>query len=237
MRTDALILSTHPSREKDLMVRCYTEQSGLVTAIARGALREGSIQGMHLNQGNLVRFDLVSAHGMPLITSTTALQVYSDIKHSVRRQAAAWAILESVGALVLAPEPEPDLWSELGHRMKELNECDVVDVMGVVRNSQRAMLMILGYSPRMNECGICGSAPNGRHSFSVQLGSLVCMRCSGRGWQGLPITEEDRQWLAGQEIAAPCTRTAERAPTERLMEYVAGRSFRSLDLLFSALRA
>lgn len=235
MRTDAVILRTQAWREHDLFTHCYTEHSGVVSAVAKGALRDGSVQGMYLNQGNVVRFELVSGRGAPIITGTSAVRMHAAVRNSWPRQAATWAFLESVHTLVTAPERDERLWQVLTDALLALDTCALSDVLPRLRNAQRDLLGVLGYMPQVETCGVCGALPAGaRTSFSVELGSIVCSRCTNAGWYGVALDEEDRFWLASRQPTAPCASRAVRAPTERLIEYVSGRPLASLNLLFGA---
>lgn len=237
MRTEAIILHTQPWREHDLLVHCYTEGAGVVRAIARSALRDGSVQSMHLGQGHLVQFELVPGKGMPIVTGAFAIDTFPNIRADLSRQAAAWNLLQSVDVLVTGQERDEGLWHAIKNQLGRLNTCDAADILYVLRGAQRDMLSILGYTPQMGTCGVCGAIPNGEPvSFSVELGSMVCSRCVQSGWHGVALADDDRRWLAGEELRASCTVRAQRAPTEYLMEYISGKRLHSLDLLFGALK-
>lgn len=236
MRTDAIILDVRPWRERDLFVRCYTEQAGVASAVARGALGNASVQGMHLGQGNLVRFELVSAKGVPIMTGAVAVRSFSRIRENLVRQAAALSIAEGVLALATAPERDERLWAVLVRSFGALDACAERDVLSVLRGAQREMLGAFGYAPRTDTCGVCGSSPGKTVVFSVELGSIVCTSCAHSGWYGVALTDRGRRWLGGEALAFPDGSRAERGPTEFLMEYVTGRRLRSLDLLFGALK-
>jgi DNA repair protein RecO (recombination protein O) len=236
MQTDALILKTRLAREHDLLVHCYTERAGRLTAMARGALRPGSIQGMHLDKGNLVRFELVSAKGPSIITGAQAVDTFVPIRSELSRLAASWVLMESVDALVVGQERDEQLWQMLMKSLRHLAACPISDLLPVLRGHQRQLLSILGYAPHVSGCSVCGSVLNGRSTFSVHLGGVVCASCTRAGWYGSAVQAADIQWMAGHTNWAPCTASSRRAPTEELLEYIAGRPIRSLDLLFGFIR-
>lgn len=205
--------------------------------VAKGALKEGSVQGMHIDQGNVVRFEPVEGRGMPIMTGAYAIHVFAGIRANVRRQAAAWSLLETVSMLVTAPEEDASLWRALLAGLHRLNACDPEDALMVLRNVQRDVLSILGYMPQVHSCGVCGSSStDGQASFSIELGSVICSRCTRSGWYGMALGDTDRQWLANERSSAPCASRAVRAPTERLIEYISGKPLLSLNLLFEAMQ-
>lgn len=241
MLTDAVIIRTQPVRESDLFVHAFTQNAGRLWAVARGALAHGSVQGMHLDQGNVVRFGLVQGKGIPIITGAHALETFPLMRSELPRQAAAWVFLESLDILVAGTERDERLWQAISGTLRELAICPAVGLLPVLRNRQRELLGILGYAPRVSECGVCGGppagGPDGKAVFSRNLGSVVCGACHRAGWKGSVLAAGDLTWLAGRADEAVCARLAGRAPTEELLEYIAGRPLRSLDLLFSVHRA
>lgn len=236
MRTDAVILSTRVTRESDLLVACYTQEAGRQLVVARGALKPGSIQGMHLDRGNLVRFELVHARGVPVVTGAQSLDTFAPMRRNLTRLMASWVVLESVDTLVTGQERDDTLWALLLESLRHLTACQAADVLPVLRRAQLQLLGTLGYAPRVNGCAVCGTSFNGTATFSVDLGSAVCNACARSGWYGSQLTGTDLRWLAGQVGQAPCTAAVRRAPTEELLEHIAGRELRSLHLLLRAAR-
>lgn len=234
---DAIILKTVPYRENDLRVFCYTEQAGMLTGVARGALRPSSVQSMHLDQGNVVRFQLVAGKGMPIITGAQARDVFISVRYGMRRKMATLTLLEAVTSLVTGSERDDALWRMLIRQLHVLASCPDQDVLANLRKGQWELLVILGYAPRVTACGVCGSTINKNCSFSVEMGCALCSTCIGGGVYGVAMDNRDRLWLSGQNIVPPCVSVPVRAPTELLMEYIAGRPLRSLGLLFRALKA
>lgn len=231
MYTDAVILSVRPARENDLLVSCFTESGGKQLAVARGALKAGSIQGMHIDRGNLVRFEFVSARGAPVITGAQSLDTFVPIKQNLTRLMASWVVFEAIDSLVVGQEQDTELWQRLLRSLRHLAACPLADVLPVLRRIQLEILDTLGYAPRVHGCAACGAQLNGSVVFSVHLGSVVCAACARSGWSGTRLAGADLRWLAGHTGSAPCASAVRRAPTEELLEHIVGHQFRSLDLL------
>ena len=231
MHTEAIILSVRPAREYDRLVSCYTHDAGRLFAVARGACRPGSVQGMHLDRGNLVRFELVPARGTPVITGAQTLDAFSSVKRDLNRLAASWVVFESVETLVAGSERDDVLWDVLLAALRQLGACSRPDILPVLRRVQLSLLEASGYAPRMNGCALCGARTNDAVSFSVHLGGVVCESCARSGWYGSRLDSADVAWLAGRTGNAPCAGAYRRAPTEELLEHIAGHRLRSVDLL------
>jgi len=234
---DAVICRTLPHKEYDLLVRCYTREAGSTAAVARGALRPGSVQGMHLAAGTRVRFALVPAKGFPIITGAQTRHAFRATHQDVRRRCATWVLLEAVDALVRGPERDEQLWDALTVGLEAIDTCVDTDLLSVLRRHERTLLSVMGYAPRADECGACGIAVKGEGLFSVATGSVICGTCGRKGWQGIALQGTDMAWLAGRSEVSPGAVAPVRAPTEWLLEHLIGAPLRSLELLFRAVRA
>ncbi|HXV26780.1 MAG TPA: DNA repair protein RecO [Candidatus Paceibacterota bacterium] len=232
MFTEAIIIRTRVHREHDLLVDCYTERAGRLNAVARGALRAGSVQGMHLDRGNLVRFEAVPGRGRPIITGALARDSFVPVRSDLLRTAAVWVLMETVEVIVVGQERDDALWNFLSGSLRRISACGTADVLPVLRSVQLGLLAILGYAPRTGECAVCGAAPEGAGVFCIQLGGIVCPSCARAGWRGTHLAAEDIRWLSGRVAESPFASVPRHTPAEELTEYVAGRPLRSLNVLF-----
>lgn len=141
----AIILKKQPTREHDLLVTCYTDQLGKVTAVAKSALKPGSTQGMHLDAFNLVEFDLVSGRSAPIIVSAQSHRTHVNLKRSLPGLAASAFLSETMDKLVYEYQPDERLWTLAVQFLEDLDAGRVT--LRTFRERQGELLNVLGYLP------------------------------------------------------------------------------------------
>lgn len=143
--TEAVVIRTLPLREHDRLVVLYCRELGRTAAIAKGAMRASSRQGLALDDGNVIRGHLVPGRtGMALLTGAQAQRSWSTCK----RDPVAWAVasffLEVIDAVVYDGQPDEALWSTLTDILEKLDAGDT-DPMTILRYGQVQVLNVLGY--------------------------------------------------------------------------------------------
>ena len=181
--TPALVLGTLRYGETSRIVRLATRDHGVLSAIAKGALRPRSRFGAALqllSEGHahllpsrssdlhtLVAFDLVAMH--------------SGLAQHLERFGAASALAE-VAARFVPPVPNPALYDQLGHDV-ELIELAPSDAIGVV--ALRAMWQLitdLGLGPTVSRCARdAASLAAGAVAMSLRDGGFLCAACGRLG--------------------------------------------------------
>jgi DNA repair protein RecO (recombination protein O) len=181
--TPALVLGTLRYGETSRIVRLATREHGVLTAIAKGALRPRSRFGASvqlLSEGHahllpsrssdlhtLVAFDLVATH--------------SGLAQHLERFAAASALAE-VAVRFVPPVTNPALYDQLRHDV-ELIELAPPEAVGVV--TLRAMWRLiddLGLGPTVSRCARDGAPlPAGAVALSLRDGGFLCAACARLG--------------------------------------------------------
>jgi len=235
MRTDAVVIAVHPLREHDAQILCYSRQSGRIVAIARGMRTPRSTQAMHLDQLNLVSFELVYGRGIPIITAAQTEQFWPATKRTPARFAAASFFCEVIRTMVMDQERDDRLWEFLTGTLGEFERTVLDDILTVFRRRQMELLDILGYAPQLASCALCGGSGSGGWSFSVPLASVICRFCTGQVVTETTLSDQDILFFTGQAPEAPCARRSGTSVLDGLFEYIAQRRFVSPPTLYSAL--
>jgi DNA repair protein RecO (recombination protein O) len=144
MLIEALVIKTSPTREHDKLVTLYSPELGKITAIAKSALKHGSVQALQLDAGNHIRCELVSGHGMPIITGAQAIRCFSGAKSSPVLWAAAQFFLQVVDVIVYDQQPDQELWTCLTDTLAEFDRGEPA-VLATMRRRQDELLGVLGY--------------------------------------------------------------------------------------------
>ncbi|MGH7584507.1 MAG: DNA repair protein RecO [Gemmatimonadales bacterium] len=194
--TPAIVLRTLRYGETSRVVRLATADQGVLSAIAKGALRPRSRFGgtlqllsegqahLHLSRSSdlhlLVAFDLVSPH--------------TTLGADLERFAAATALAE-LAARFVPSAPNPELYTVL---RDDLALIEAVPREGVVVVSLRALWRLmtqLGIGPTLESCARDGAPlPPGGASLSLRDGGFLCSGCA-RGAMATRLTARDREDL------------------------------------------
>src|SRR5688572_9127051 len=147
MNVDAIVIRRFALKEHDQAVVLYSRQAGKTAAVAKGSLRPGSRQTPALDDGNLIRCELVQGRGdMPVLTGAQAQRCWSSVKSAPIAWAAAGAILQAVDALVYDAQPDERLWHATVDALVALDRGD--DPLAVLRQGQASLIEALGYGHR-----------------------------------------------------------------------------------------
>lgn len=241
MLTRAVIIKKQNTNEYDQLVTCYTKDFGKLTAVAKSILKSGSIQALHLDDFNLVEFELINGRGTPIVTGAQIINSFAGIKNSLAKTAIAYFFAEAIDKMVFENDKDEKLWSFLVTFLGELNEKSAASTK-LLREGQFKLLNILGYLPEISLCKVCGDDNVDTKSlgaFNYNLGGVICTRCFLSGHGGVLINQEDLNLMRGIFPEFPGTRLLEAKPKpvfrrsvlDGMFEYVSGSKFFSLDLL------
>ena len=225
--TDAVVLHAFDYLDSSRILRLATQESGVLSVLARGARRPRSKFGSAIDlfvQGTahvqtrsnrdlqtLVNFDVTRARTVLSfdLDRFAAASAFAELTLRVAQDASHHALFDVVVAVLdtiaVAP-PGHVLAAGIGGCWRLIGE--------------------LGFSPVLDRCCVCHAevAPDEMLPFSCSNGGVVCARCSGSvpGDRTLPSSARDalRAWLAGgtPDIA---TLPEHRAHQRLLREFVA----------------
>ncbi len=226
----AIIVKKQPTNEQDLLVTCYTQERGRLTAIAKSSLKPTSTQAMHLDLFNVVEFELIDGRSYPIIASAQSERVHAHVKASPLLTAMAGFFAEIVDRLVFDNERDDELWNVLSSALEALDATsDQPIAFATFRQKQFELLDVLGYAPQTSGCVVCGASP-AREGWllSSEHGGLVCMECVSKGYYGIIMSKQDIALLHGDTESHGPTRSA----LDALFEHLASASLASLGLIY-----
>ncbi|HSU14992.1 DNA repair protein RecO [Longimicrobium sp.] len=240
--TRALVLQAFPYSETSKILRLYTWDHGLVSVIAKGALRPKSRYGGVLEpftEGTATFYhrygrDLHTLGGFDLLRSRQALG------RSLVGFAGA-SLLSEVVMRTGTEEPHPDLYHALA---------DAWDLVAEARGPEQALaasltgawslIVLLGFEPQAGACIHCGRVldPDEPVRFDAMAGGAACTGCRRAGRVlDAESRAELRRMLAGHVpeggVARPGTH---RALLKAFLEaqLAQDRPFRSLELFLES---
>lgn len=145
MHIEAVVIRKIPVREHDQMVVLYTKEMGKLTAIAKGSMRARSTQALAIDEGNVIRCELVAGRSGPIMTGAQVVRAFSSAKGTVAGWAAAQFFLQVVSAAVYDEQPDAHLWACICDALHEMDATPRAELLGAFRRQQAAVLEVLGY--------------------------------------------------------------------------------------------
>jgi DNA repair protein RecO (recombination protein O) len=187
LRSPALLLRRVAYGETNLLVTLFTEQTGKVSAVARGARRSArrfpALEPMHLLR---VALELTPGRELGMLAEAT-------IERPRLRLTASLPCMEAAGQGLrwlrqAAPErsAEPRLWIEVNALLDALDgdgEQAGPHAQALLGAAGLRMLWAAGWGLVLDHCVRCDRAcPEHARAFvDVRAGGVVCRRCGGGG--------------------------------------------------------
>jgi DNA repair protein RecO (recombination protein O) len=183
--TAAVVLSTRPLRESDLLVVLLTAAHGKVRAVARGARKSkrrfaGGVPGGAVGEAELVR----GRGGLWTLAGFAPRLDHGALGRDLRKLATVAYLCELVDALVDEPEPDAELFAALVESIGAT--LDGPASPSILRWFELRLLGVLGHLPTLEVCCVCGDAvASERPAFDAARGGVLCLR-HGAGASPLP---------------------------------------------------
>lgn len=180
-RTLAIVLRAIDYSETSQVVHLYTREHGKLHCIAKGSKRAKSP--FHGAFDLLGVYDIIRLEKQPgsldLLTRAENVREFRNVRRDFARFSVACGFAELVDSMTGEALPQPDLFDLLHGGIRRLDE-DGPIAETLFSFTARA-LRILGFEPRLGECGVCGARPTGPEAcFSARDGGIVCMGCVPR---------------------------------------------------------
>jgi len=194
---EAIILSTQPHREADLLLHLFGQLRGAFRALAPNALKS-----THRFMGALTSFAHVNLHfvwprgsTLPRLVAADTVENFSRLWSKPNSYALAKAMCESVQKTLIEGEPMPKTFHLLLYHLRWLSEHSNPE--GVFSSFMLIFLEHLGFLPVVDKCARCGKK-FGSNEYSYLLsdeGGLVCERCAPEHKRAFPVLPAARRAL------------------------------------------
>ncbi len=146
MRTKAIIIKKQPTNEYDELVTCYTQEFGKLTAVAKSVLKGSSMQGMHLDNLNLVDFELINGRSLPIIAAAQAERSFVNLKSNIRLLSVAQFFADVIDKMVFDFQKDEKLWEFIVGVLEKLDSRVKPEAaLTFFRQQQFYLLGVLGY--------------------------------------------------------------------------------------------
>lgn len=178
--TPAVVLRSFAYGETSLILRFYTEELGLVGAIAKGARRRGSKGGgapATFSRGVLTAY---VKSGRDLHTMKDFAQ--DRVRRALARDPVRFAAASVVGEIVLrhtGEERSPRLFGVLNQALDRLESVEDAELIPELLARAWSLVAEMGYLPGLDRCVRCGRPIEGEEMarFDLAAGGVRCSRC------------------------------------------------------------
>jgi DNA repair protein RecO (recombination protein O) len=182
LRTEALLVRSAPFGEADAMVTLFTEQRGMISAVARSARRSlrrfPALEPMHL-----LRVGVEERRGADVasLVESAIARPRLGLVGNLERLDAAGRALRWVRRAAPPHTPEPALWTEINALLDALDADGTAGPDALLAASGLRLLGALGWGLDLSRCVRCGKECAARASAYLDPGEggLVCRSCGG----------------------------------------------------------
>lgn len=178
-RVEGIVIRAVAYGEGNLIVTIYTEGSGKIGVMARGAKktrsRLGAVTQLY-TYGEYVFFKS-GAGSLGTLQHAEIIDSYPTIRADLRSSSYAAYFAELVDRFLPDDEASSFLFEQLKASLSAINEGKDPQIVSHILEMK--LLAASGYAPNLLECAVCGRPlePE-RLMFSVSLGGTVCKSCA-----------------------------------------------------------
>jgi DNA repair protein RecO (recombination protein O) len=187
--TEALILQTFPYGETSRILRLFTRDHGLQSAIAKGATRPHSRFGGVLEPfaGGWATLYLKPSRELQILASFDLVRARQSLGNDLLRFGGASLAAELV-LRTSSEESQPRLFAALVHALDNLEAVPELALERTILTVMWQLTAMLGFAPALDECLACGRSlgPEEETRFSYSEGGVQCTDCGGGTGAALP---------------------------------------------------
>jgi DNA repair protein RecO (recombination protein O) len=225
-KAKAVVLKTHNLGEADKILRLYSQEKGLIDAVAKGARKFKSKFGGRLELFNFIDCELSKGKSLDILTQAELVRNFKNISSDFNK----FLFCQLISEIILKTHP---LESESSQKTAILlfkliyvsfyeidsaapGELYLLEKIAVFFIAK--YLKITGYSPLISSCCRCGTkvgaenshtfstnsennlafstSTENSHAFSIKLGGILCRSCSA----GLENHPEVKKLISKEEF-------------------------------------
>ena len=236
---DGLILRETRYKEADRILTILTSDRGRITAKARGALRKGSKLSAATQQLTFSELTFFENQGKLTVNEAVVKEGFDGLRKDFSAYALACYFAEAAETLTGEELPEPAVLQLILNCLYALSR-NLQSPGRIKAVFELRLASILGYTPDLSACCICGERNPAHPVFGITSGHLCCRECREPS-VGMtdPLTPEALSAMR-HVIAAPPKQILSRAPDDASFPFFAkacedflleqcGRGFQTLE--------
>ena len=190
MESDAIVLDTTDHGESDLIITFFTQDSGRLSAIAKGAKKSKKrfVNKLEIFTYLQIHYQQKNERALAFLNEAELHTSFPNIRHHIDLYGIASIIREFL--LLGVKDGEPDinifrlsLWAF--HRLDSQKKAPQVLALFLIH-----FFDYIGYRPDFHTCSNCNTTvqPSQSYRFNSSSGQLICSTCCHHGRTGRPLS-------------------------------------------------
>ncbi len=187
-KAKAIILKSYKLGESDKIVKMYSSDGDIISAVAKGARKVRSRFGGRLELFNLVDLELTTGRNLDVINQVEIIKNFKNIASDFYK----FVFCEIISKIILKTQASggdasPLLFKLIYICFNEINNLDSEDIVSLKKTMcffGIKFLRITGYIPLLENCSKCNRELKNLYSFhkdeiyfSVKYGGILCEKC------------------------------------------------------------
>ena len=188
-KAKAIILKSYKLGESDKIIKMYSDEGDVISAVAKGARKVRSRFSGRLELFNLVEMELARGRNLDVISQAEILKSFKNIASDFYK----FVFCEIISKIILKTQiPGGDL-SPLLFKLiyvcfNEINDTEPEDISSLKKIMcffGIKFLKITGFTPLLGNCSKCNKRSGNLYSFtvekiyfSVRHGGILCEKCA-----------------------------------------------------------
>lgn len=185
----AIILRSYKLGEADKIMKMYSKDGQVISAVAKGSRKIKSRFGGRLELFNMADLELTQGRELDIINQVEIVHCFSNISQDFYK----FVFAEIISNIILRTQSPGDkntaLFKLLYVCLNEIDNTsleDTVSLKKILCFFDMKFLQLTGFAPMMDSCSVCNRDPGDLYVidkkdiyFSVSHGGILCGRCSG----------------------------------------------------------
>jgi DNA repair protein RecO (recombination protein O) len=205
-KSKAIILKSYKLGESDKILKMYSLEGGMISAVAKGARRIRSRFGGRLELFNLLELELTRGRNLDIINQAEIIKSFKNISSDFYK----FVFSEIISNIVLKTqasesESSPAIFKLIYVCLNEINDAEIEDVALLKKTMcffGIKFLRLLGYTPLLESCSKCNRPLKNLYSFnrdkiyfSVKYGGVLCETCASSLADSEALSTSDYRFL------------------------------------------
>lgn len=208
-KASSIILKSSRLGEADKILRLYSQEYGIISAIAKGAFNLKSKFSGRLELYNVIDCELSSGRNLDVISQAEIIGTFQNISSDFYKFNIAQIISEMILKTQSEGSPQQGIFRLIYVVLREINRCalsDSITLKKILAFFIAKLLKIMGYVPLFETCSICSKKLSNIEdenkainlkgfSFSIKYGGAICRECRKNAGRLLYIDKQYSNFL------------------------------------------